>query len=92
VGAQPVTSLYRTLKRMVVVGYPVPGDARPLVNVGVACEEPLQLAASTDAVRTGMRIKPAAATIAMTKARDALRLTDGLSKLCVGTPWIPIGM
>ena len=90
VGAQPVVSLYRTLKRMVVDGDPEPGDALPLVSVGVACEEPLQLAASADPVQLGMRIKPAAATIAMTKARDALRLTGGLPKHRVGAPRIPI--
>jgi hypothetical protein len=71
VGAQPVGSLYRTLKWIVVDGDPEPGIAFPLVSDGVPCEPPLQLAASTDPVRVGMRNKPAAATIAMTAARDA---------------------
>jgi hypothetical protein len=70
VGAQPVGSLYRTLNRMVVVGDPEPGDAFPLLSDGIPCEPPLQLAASTDPVRAGMRNKPAAATIAMTATSD----------------------
>jgi hypothetical protein len=64
---------------MVVVGVPELGDALPLVNDGLPCEAPLQLAASTDPVRTGVRSKPAAATIARKIARDALRLTGGRS-------------
>jgi hypothetical protein len=64
---------------MVVVGFPELGDALPMVNVGLPCDAPLQLAASTDPARMGMSRKPAAITIAKTIARDSLRLTGGRS-------------
>ena len=43
----PTGSTYRTLKRIVVDGLPVPGVARPWVRTGLGCDDPLQLAAWT---------------------------------------------